>query len=194
MSQNNSVIPYRRDATPTRIQQGDIYRDVDLVEWTQGEGKEVVTTSRTFPYVVILTQDCDLLQDFNNRSSPTTTKHDKYLHSILLCPAYRTEEFKSGTHLRGLNLVMENWGGDKWKRILGNQSYRHHFLSSYADFQIPDLILDFKHFVTAPRDIVYRASFRAVHLGTIADLYRENLSIRFAQYLSRIALPEIADA
>ncbi|MGH8768220.1 MAG: hypothetical protein ACREVT_08585 [Burkholderiales bacterium] len=192
MPPNSPVSPYRSDKD-FRVQQGDIYRDVTLVDWAHGEDQVVVTASRDFPFVVVLTQDCDLFQDFNNRTSGVD-KHDKYLQSILLCPAYRSAEFRTGQHLQGLNLVMENWASStRWKLITENQSYRHHYLPEHAVFQIPELVIDFKHFITAPRDAVYRDSFRAEYRATIAELYRENLSVRFAQYLSRIALPETAE-
>lgn len=76
------------------------------------------------PYLVILTQDCDLESDSRNHDDlfkllgedcipPEDDKenkkksHDKFLHSILVCPAYPAKQLKKGTHLKGLGLEMQ---------------------------------------------------------------------------------------
>lgn len=193
MQQSKIENPYE-NAKSDRLQQGDIYRDVSLVEWAHKENDAVVTKLRELPHVVVLSQDCDLDQDFRDRADSASGKHDKYLQAVLLCPAYQSTVFKSGEHLQELGLAMQVWGGPDWKRIIQNQHYRYHYLEAFPDLQIPELIIDFKHYITAPRDVLYRPNFKINYLGTISELYRENLSGRFAYYLSRIALPEPTDS
>ena len=55
-------------------------------------------------------------------------------------------------------------------------------------FQIPDLVLDFKHYYAISRDVLYE-NFGDYCIGSINELFREALSQRFAYYLSRIGLP-----
>ncbi len=190
MEQSRIPKPYEH-VKAARLQQGDIFLDITLFEGIQEEGRGVEVQERLFPYIIVLSQDCDLEQDFQSRANPSSGKHDKYLQSVLLCPGYQSERFKLGTHLESLSLTMETWGRDDMKKIRQNMNYRFHRLQAATpELQIPELVLDFKHCITAPRAVAYRPSFRANYLGTVAELYREDLSGRFAHFLSRIALPE----
>ena len=56
--------------------------------------------------------------------------------------------------------------------------------------QIPDLILDFKHYLTVPFDLLSRFH-GTCYLASVSELFREDLSVRFASYLSRVGLPEL---
>lgn len=186
------VVPYENWRND-RIQQGDIFRDVTIVERVRRDGGSVEATQRTITYGIVLSQDCDLEQDFDNRSKLDSPTNDKYLQHILICQAYVASAFKDGAHLEDLNLKMQNWGGPDWKKIKSNQNYRYHYLEAFDDLQIPELVIDFKHYITAPRDLLYRDEVKANYLGTFAELFRENLSTRFAHYLSRVALPPLVE-
>ena len=187
------VSPYKSWRN-SRIHQGDIFRDVILTEDVSVEPDAIGVKRQEFQYIVVLSQDCDLEQDFDNRSKLDSQTHDKYLQNILFCPAYVVTDFKEGSHLKGLNLNMHRWESrDSWKKITQNMHYRYHRLQPFGDLQLPELIIDFKHYATAPRDIIYRSGIRNNYLGTLAELFRENLSSRFAHYLSRVALPDIAE-
>ncbi len=90
---------------------------------------------------------------------------------------------------------MQDWPGtNDWKRIVQNQVVRYHYLEDFPDLQIPELVVDFKHCITAPQNVLYRQEHNAGYLGTVSELYRECLSGRFAHYLSRVALPEPTDS
>lgn len=171
----------------SRPQQGDILRDFEYKQWLlekDGKGK---IEKLTIPYLVILTQDCDLEQDYYNHSDGEE-KQDKFLTSILVCPAYTAESLRSGTHLEELGLVRESYNSDRWSPIKTNQNSRYHHLFPEPALQIPELVLDFKLYYTIPRDIVYQ-QFKKTYLGTINELFREEVSLRFTNYLSRIGLP-----
>lgn len=194
MQQSRIETPYENSRSE-RLQQGDIFRDVTVVEGVEEEKDAVVAKYRSLTYVVVLSQDCDLEQDFRNRENLDSKTNDKYLQWVLLCPAYIADIFRDGSHLNKLGLTMQSWPGrDDWKRITQNQIYRYHFLEAFPDLQIPELVLDFKHCVTAPRSVLYREECKAGYLGTVSELYRESLSGRFAHYLCRIALPEQTDS
>lgn len=183
---------YQRHGLP-RLCQGDILRDVAIVEWATAidvEPEEVKAQKWLLPYVIVLSQECDLYQDLENRSNQSRPTQDKYLHSVLLGPAYPALEVKEGSHLRDLSVKCERMGGDRWKRVLQNNEDRYHFLpASEPPLQVPDLVLDFKHFLTAPREDLL--SLRSTtYVASLGQLFRESLSQRFANFLARIALPD----
>lgn len=189
-------LKYRRVALP-RCRQGDVFRDVVVLEDTEAEEAPQVAgaeeagafAERHIPYCVLLSQDCDLEHDYNNRSNESAKNHDKYLPSLLLSPAYPAEQFKAGEHLKAFELKMTVQTTGQWEKIKGNQLYRYHYLPGRLDFQVPELVVDFKHFFTVPRETFYRR-FKPNYLASIDELFREDFSNRFAYYLSRIGLPE----
>lgn len=168
-----------------RVLQGDILESLEHT-FDKIVGNELETVVMTFPYALVLTQDCDLESDFDNRADTARKDNDKYLQSILICPAYLAESLKQGKHLEELELKMASWSSDLWKPILRNHNERFHFLPSDSEFSIPDLILDFKHFYTVPRDDLYA---KHKYKASVAPLFREHISQRFSNYLSRIGLP-----
>jgi len=174
-----------------RISQGDIFYELSviLLQPSLDGGNEGNILKRTQPYAVVITQDCDLESDFQNRSEISPTKHDKYLPAILLCPAYLEGDFKDGTHLESLKYVMENHPTDRHRRIRTQQLARYHFIESDRD-SVPNLVIDFKHYISVPREWIYR-QYPDKYLISLNDLFRESLSQRFAFYLSRIGLPTI---
>ena len=177
--------------TSKRICQGDILRNIDIIDWNIDDiSGEYEISEASLPYVIVMTQDCDLEWDFNFRSEPAAAKHDKYLHSVLICPAYISEVFKKGDHLKSSGLKMNTWGGDNYKKILQQSNTRFHYLEQNQALQVPQLIIDFKHYCTIPRNALYMM-YAEHYLATINILFRESLSQRFSSYLSRIGLPEL---
>ena len=68
------------------------------------------------PYALILTQDCDLDQDFKARLG--LNKPDKLIPAVLFCEVFTAEE------LRGTGGITS----DMWRRISQNKDERYHFL------------------------------------------------------------------
>ena len=91
----------RRDGK--RICQGDIFKDIELVLDAKiiikGKAAKVTKKIRKITYAVVMTQDCDLESDNRERNDPSVTNQDKYLQTILVCPAYEEEKFVRGTHI-----------------------------------------------------------------------------------------------
>lgn len=172
-----------------RVCQGDLFEDFVYPEWVSREGKKIKIQNRTIPYLIVLTQDCDLEGDHRNHTT-ASEKQDKYLQSILVCPAYQADKLKEGNHLEKLGYTMEYQNKNNWKAIKQNNNPRYHYLETFK--QIPALAIDFKHYYSIPRDILYK-EMKADHhyIGTVNELFRESLSQRFAYYLSRVGLPEI---
>lgn len=180
-----------------RLHQGDIFRDLSLssTEYTGNDKKELTLTEYPLAYCVLITQDCDLEQDAKNRADHASQSQDKYLRSLLVLPAYVAEQLRDGNHIKDDDSndqrTIQHIPTDKWKLITSNQSFRYHFLSGDEGLQIPNLVLDFKHYVTVSRAQLYQQAGDK-YIGTINTLFRENLSNRFAHYLSRIGLPELS--
>jgi hypothetical protein len=177
--------------THQRICQGDIFEDF-VYKFTKifDQTGEIIKT--TFPYAVVLTQDCDLEWDYYKRSSSdnarATLSDDKILQSILICPAYLAEQFKLGKHLEDLGLTMNTWGGELWKNIKSNQNERFHYFEEDVNNGMPDLVIDFKHYYTVPTEDIYSIASSKCKI-VVGSLFREDVSRRFANYLSRIGLP-----
>jgi hypothetical protein len=192
MSLNALDLPYFK-STLKRYEQGDILRDITLIEWADVSGeKEVEITERKLQYCILLSQDCDLDHDYRNRENLNSDTKDKYLQSLLLCPAYPAESFRSGDHLASFHMKMQKLNSDQWKRLKQNGIARYHYLEKALDLQVPELVVDFKHYLTVPRDVLYRSEFVDSYVATVEIVYRDNLSARFAHYLSRIGLPELS--
>lgn len=172
-----------------RICQGDILRDIDVIDsYSKDASGALIYDELTLPYIVVMTQDCDLDNDFKNRSQTNPDKHDKYLRTVLVCPAYIAAEFKEGTHLEDLKLKMERYESKRYKQIKEQNNARYHFLDSDLNLQVPELVIDFKHYYAIPRDTLFRM-YQDHYLVTLNQLFREFLSQRFSNYLSRIGLP-----
>jgi len=193
MNSSNVVSPYCRH-TLERFHQGDILREIEVVLWVfkkekEGNSSKIEVRKRRLEYAIVLTQECDLEQDVNNRKD-CKDHRDKFIDSILLIPAYPAEKVRGGNHIDGSK--MQIFTNKIWSSVKQNHDYRYHYLTEFADFQLPSLVADFKHYFTIPRDVLYEAyMIRAHYVASLAELFRENLSIRFAQYLARIGLPEL---
>lgn len=199
---------YVRHVSLDRIYQGDILRDLTLLSWDYVDGEYDIRTLKLL-YAVVMTQDCDLSRDYENRhdikeielnnhssceqenktEKNKEIKHDKYLPTILVCPAYPAELLKEGSHLKGLGQTMERWGKDKYKDMKSQNNLRFHYLEGNQNMQVAELIIDFKHYYTVPRDFLYKI-YNDKYLTSLNQLYREHLSHRFVYYLSRIGLPD----
>ncbi len=176
--------------------QGDILRDIELVEWAQvieGEPRKLDIQKKNWPYAVVVSQECDLHQDQTNRGQLNKPTQDKYLHSVLLCPGFLASDVKAGTHFKGLDLTCEYLNSERWNVVKDNKNDRYHFLPAHDAYQVPDMVLDFKHFTTAPRNILYDKLKPGAYIASLGQLFREHLSQRFAAFLARIALPDPED-
>lgn len=180
----------------SRIRQGDIYKNVEYIEYIK-EKKEIREISKIiYPYIIVLTQDCDLKQDFVNRKEkkvkPEKTQ-DKYLISILVAPLFNIEHFIRGEHFSELELHMRDnipWNSTEGDKIRKNELPRYHYLKFPPEIEIVDSIIDFKHFFSFNIEIINKIRIKNF-ICSISELFREEISDRFAFYLSRIALPEI---
>lgn len=177
-----------------RIRQGDVYSNIEYVEYaTEKEG--IVEISKIeFPLVIVLTQDCDLQQDHSFRhGGPAKETQDKYLLSVLVAPLFNVEHFYDGSHLSDIERTMEPFERrahkTKNKYFKQNEVPRYHYLEFPDSVPIVPSVIDFKLYFSL--DVVHLMNARAGRfVCKVSELYREDISQRFASFLSRIGLPE----
>ncbi|MBO0137395.1 hypothetical protein J0673_13895 [Vibrio sp. Vb2736] len=174
-----------------RITQGDIYKNVEFIEYVTEEGGNIEVSKVVFPYVVVLTQDCDLAQDHTFRwSEEPKPNQDKWLFSVLVAPLYNLEQIFTGEHLSELNMSMGVISRKKTpgKNLMQNETPRYHYLEFPQEVALVPSVVDFKHYFSV--NVVQLKQQKAdKFVCQIGELYRENLSHRFSSYLSRIGLP-----
>ena len=174
----------------TRIRQGDIFSDVEyFLSFSEEAGVAEIKKIR-FPHAIVLTQDCDLAQDNDCRSSKTNSTDNAQLLSVLMAPMYNAEHFRRGEHLSELNLDMLTWGSEKYKTIKSNNNPRYHYLDpGPVVAKLVPVVIDFKHYFSV-RQTNLKEIYKKGFLCTVKALYREDVAQRFAAFLSRIALPQ----
>jgi hypothetical protein len=174
----------------TRVCQGDIISDVEHVERVNVNGDRVNLSLIVYPLVIVLTQDCDLEQDFSVRwARKEGVDDDKLMCSILLAPLFNYEHLRTGEHLKELGRTTQKINSEKGKNIKTNQTARYHYLEFPDEVPIVPSVIDFKHYFSA--DVEYLKEIKPKQfVCKVAELYREDISHRFAGFLSRIGLPE----
>ncbi len=105
-------------------------------------------------------------------------------------PLYNAEHVFDGVHLSELGLSMQKISRKESMSgpIKNNERPRYHYLKFPDDVPIVDSIADFKHYFSVNINYLERVG-QENYVCSIAELYRESLSQRFAAYLARIGLP-----
>lgn len=183
---------YRAVRAGERLYQGEILTRV--VEWVPsyaaGAPNAVSTVSpMQYELAVVVTQDCDLAQDWSKRQSAPSEETD--LTCVLLCRAVLAETaFSSEERFRGKDLQ---------KPIRNNKNERYQYLAEVpttADGAVQGhqaMLVDFKALFTVRTTELYRQlrvgenpQPRRFRLETP---WAEHLQCRFAGYHARIGLP-----
>ncbi len=173
----------------SRIAQGDIFRDVEFIEYISEKGGIIEVSRIIFPYIIVLTQDCDLSQDHQYRYD-INKSDDKIILSVIVAPLYNVEHVFEGDHLSQLGFRMDSINKKRTpgKDLIKNSKSRYHYLNLPDNIPIPNSVIDFKHYFTV--NVKYLLELRENWICKVKELYREQISQRFAYYLSRIGLPE----
>lgn len=175
----------------SRVSQGDIIRNVEHIEYVASKNGVLEISKIEFPLVVVLTQDCDLAQDYKFRwAKPEASTQDKYLMSVLVAPLYNLEHVFTGEHLTdvGLKMATINKTKSPGTNLVNNETPRFHTLKFGSDVQIVDSVVDFKHYFSINVEYIKKHKQKNF-VCQLSALFREDLSQRFASYLSRIGLP-----
>lgn len=130
----------------------------------------------------------DLAQDYIFRKEKKETQ-DKYLLSLLVAPLFNHEQVLKGKHFSELELNMQIFNSEtQTNNLIHNEIPRYHYLEFPSDIPIIPSVIDFKHYFTANREYLSRIK-NTNFICKVSELYREDISQRFASFLSRIGLP-----
>ncbi len=151
------------------------------------EGANVPVRAVARDKMVVLTQDCDLEQDFRIRSAAESNTAQEVdantgsVPSVLLCQVF--DELKPRVA-----------GGDIFRRARRNQDERYHTLPEApigdGTDNLAELYLDFRKFVALPTGFLYDGvtAGGVRRLAVIPPVYLHDLVHRFHGYLSRVAI------
>lgn len=182
-----------RAPTAGLVEQTALLKDLDLPEVASSEGAQAFVKSRVYPWIVVLSQDCDLNLDRLARAGlpiaegkPPVGK-DKILLSILLCPAFALDHVLAGTYIEGARRVPSN----EESTIQQNRHERFHVLGAETPLVPQPLALDFKLIVSAAPEFVQNAirTNPETAVAVLCPPYRDRLIQRFTGYFGRIAEP-----
>jgi len=181
-----------------RITQGDIYKNVDYIQQIEYvDNQELIVHKILFPLVVVLTQDCDLQQDsayYDKERTPSS--NDKKLFSVIVAPLYNEDIFLQGQHLahnsigyqmRVFNKKRKGKLTSHYKSLIDNEIPRYHHMD-FVGVNIVPSVIDFKHYFSVDIENLNK-NRRAKYVCSVKELYREQITQRFANFLSRIGLP-----
>lgn len=167
-----------------RICQGDIFQNIEIIEKFVIEKSQITIQKIKFPYVVCLNQECDLDNDFK-----CEINKDKKLLHLAVAPIFLLDQFLNGTQWGKIYTDCPTYTPNKSpiEFIKKNENPRYHYLK-FPETEIPEFIIDFKHFFTINRDYLYENIEN--RFCSLDNLFKEKLSQRFSYFISRIGLPE----
>lgn len=175
-----------------RICQGDVFKNIEYIEYAIEKQGQIEISKIVFPYICVLTQDCDLNSDYRVRwSRKTPNNEDKKLISVIVAPLYNAEHVFAGEHLLDIDMKMQTIkkSGTTGQKILLNEIPRYHYFEFPNEIQLVPLVADFKHYFTVNVEYLKKIK-KSNFVCKIGTLYREDFSQRFSWYLSRIGLPD----
>jgi len=204
---------FRKYKNDKRIRQGDIIGDVRYFESFKIDSKVLELNYIDFPYVYVITQECDLdLEkasrgkelknnngniEYDDNSNPIIDVN-KSLVSVLVAPIYNFDIFSDGVHLVELckkdkidpNTYKVNPLSKKDKKKHKENKYsRYHYLEFNSTTFSPSII-DFKHYFSINLEYLEELK-KSNYVFTVDRLFREQISLRFACFLARIGLPVV---
>ena len=179
-----------------RIHQADIYRDVDFIESYQENDGNILIRKIIFPVALVLTQECDLFEEYNMRMKKTESQEEEkeqnqVLLSVLMAPLYNKEHYFNGEHLSDIHIITRHISRNKNKEggfIEKNKLPRYHFLEFDGSIPLAPSIVDYKHYFTVSVAYLEMLKQGGALICSIDSLHRDNISDRFAFYLARIGL------
>ena len=175
-------------STEERLQQADLLRGVRAFQLNSFNGDQPIGRVHHYDHAVVMSQDCDLEQDFKARSvvDGTGNTADKLLFSVILCGAYTEASLKAGRHRTGAAA----FSGKEWKPVTQNKQPRYQYLGHVPGISDP-LVVDFKDYFFVPGEFIYAElqEKRATRISNVREPWRDQILQRFGFYLIRVGLP-----
>ena len=179
------------------LRQGEILSDlmqmrIDLESIHTQRAENYSLTGFIHPYAIIVSQDCDLEQDFNFRFKARGSERHR-LPSILFCEMMTADDLvhgsRQGSIFKSRTAV---------RNFQNNDDYRFHFIQEIpSQFDalaegLPELGVEFKRYFSMPAGEVYRRIelSHAQRRCRLKSPYLEHFCDRFHTFNNRIALPE----
>lgn len=179
---------YEPSPAGTRLRQGHVLSE--FTEWQVTLDEQGgLATPVAHPYVLVVTQDCDLEQDANARENPdlpAAKRLQQQLTHVLLVVA---EEFEVSGRFENNSKLKA--------KAKHNQEPRLQYLAPCAPSDdtaadgFPALLLDFKRLFSVPFEhLVEGAPGQTTRRrACLRTPYAEHLSVRLGYFLQRVALP-----
>jgi len=193
MSTNSKVIV--PDITDV-LCQGDIFKNVKYNYIYDENNDEVQVIEYEFPLAVIISQACDVVH-MSSIVNSKEGKPTKFMPSILMCPIYDKESAKSGNNIeQAFNILNYNevkeslFNSNEYKIIKNDWHYRFHYLELYYNNNkvLENTVIDYKHYFTVPAS--YLINNRQNRVYRLEELFAEQVTLKFATFLSRVAIPD----
>lgn len=155
----------------------------------------LLTIELTFPYVLIVSQSCDMLHASRLMSNEIHSE-SKLMFSVLAVPMYERETIISGEHLKELCddkiidfKINSPFITDEDKKVIKDGfHYRFHEIYFSDDWKIPDSIIDLKGFFTLNLTTINQ--IKGQRIGRLNDWSSQQIVNKMSAFLSRVGLPE----
>lgn len=203
---NDKIAKYYIPKIEDKILQGDIFKNISYTYSIKDNDKTIELIEFNFPKIIVLSQSCDtdyLCDLFNNNGKIT-----KFMMSILVAPVYEFNSYKSGEYFEDIynkvkrkdqnridnveivNLDMDRraFNSDEASIIKNGVHYRYHILELTDKSLLPKSIIDFKHYFTLNTN--YLIENRDKRICRIEDLFAEQVTLKFSNFLSRVGIPD----
>lgn len=176
--------------------QGDVFKNVhfNYIESEDDEGVNIVEF--VFPFAIVISQGCDVIS-MSKMEKNRRGKATKFMPAILMCPFYDETMARETSHLneafKELKIEAEKeklYNSKEYGIVQKDWHYRFHDLVIKQDNKtiVEKTLIDFKHYFTVP--ISYLMQHREDRLFRLDDIYAEQITLKFANYLSRVAMPD----
>ncbi len=179
------------------ICQGDVFSNVQYTYLDSEDNESADLVEYTFPMAIIISQACDV-DAMSKMIKDSFGKGTKFMPSLLMCPIYDKEEAKNLSHL-GTALKEMSIEGAKDDHLFNSKEnividqdwhYRFHALKiadRNGNIILDNAVIDFKHYFTVPPTYLYNN--RKNRLFHLDSLFAEQITLKFATFLSRVAIP-----
>ncbi|MDF5724187.1 MAG: hypothetical protein PUP91_27720 [Rhizonema sp. PD37] len=183
---------YRASNETEAIRQGEILTGVIQLKPILGESspnfENVDLERKIHPYVIVVSQDCDLDWDYTARQ--TNSQPNKLLNSIILCEVYAAQEIRS-------NKINPEMNAQQWNLVKTNRHEQYHFFEKVPpeceviQQGLPELTVDFKKVFGIEAEFLYKQLVIKIsqRRTVLVSPYLEHFSYRYRCFHGRVALP-----
>lgn len=178
------------------VAQGDIITNVTYTYEVTINEKYVDVIQLLFPYVLVLSQSCDL-QHGNRLINKEIKSESKVMFSAIVVPFFEKNTICKGEHMsqivkQGLidcNINNEFIPDEEMGVIKNGLHYRYHLLQfQFDNIAFPDYVIDFKTFFTLNLNELMK--LKQNRLCRLGDIETQQIVNKFAAFLSRVGISD----